>query len=59
VWEVTAYARNLFDKEHIIDAGNTGGSFGIPTFVAGEPRRTSTATSNISPRTAVTNFPCG
>ncbi|MSU48719.1 MAG: TonB-dependent receptor [Opitutus sp.] len=38
-WEITAHAENLFDQEHIIDAGNTGGSFGIPTFVAGEPRR--------------------
>ena len=38
-WEVTARAENLFDEQFIIDAGNTGGSFGIPTFVAGEPRR--------------------
>jgi outer membrane receptor protein involved in Fe transport len=38
-WEVTAYADNLFDKEYLIDAGNTGGSFGIPTFIAGDPRR--------------------
>jgi iron complex outermembrane recepter protein len=38
-WEITAHADNLFDKEHLIDAGNVGGSFGIPTFVAGEPRR--------------------
>jgi outer membrane receptor protein involved in Fe transport len=35
---VQAYAENLFDKEYIIDAGNTGGSFGIPTFIAGTPR---------------------
>ena len=27
------------DKQYLIDAGNTGGSFGIPTFVAGDPRR--------------------
>jgi iron complex outermembrane recepter protein len=38
-WEVTAYAENLFDHEFLIDAGNTGGSFGIPTYVAGDPRR--------------------
>jgi outer membrane receptor protein involved in Fe transport len=38
-WEVTAYADNLFDERFLIDAGNTGGSFGIPTFVAGDPRR--------------------
>ncbi len=33
-----AYVSNLFDKEYIIDAGNTGGSFGIPTFIAGPQR---------------------
>lgn len=44
-WEVTAHAENLFDKAHIIDAGNTGGSFGIPTFVAGDPRRFGLQTS--------------
>ncbi|MEY2881618.1 MAG: hypothetical protein RLZZ15_3998 [Verrucomicrobiota bacterium] len=38
-WEITAHAENLFDKQYLIDAGNTGGSFGIPTFVAGDPRR--------------------
>lgn len=38
-WEVTAHADNLFDKQYLIDAGNVGGSFGIPTFVAGHPRR--------------------
>ena len=37
-WEVVAYIDNLFDKEYIIDAGNTGGAFGIPTFIAGDPR---------------------
>jgi outer membrane receptor protein involved in Fe transport len=37
-WEVVAYVDNLFDKEYIIDAGNTGGAFGIPTFIAGDPR---------------------
>lgn len=38
-WQVTASAENLFDKEYLIDAGNVGGSFGIPTFVAGDARR--------------------
>jgi outer membrane receptor protein involved in Fe transport len=38
-WEITARAENLFDEKYLIDAGNTGGSFGIPTFVAGDPRR--------------------
>ncbi len=35
---VEGYAENLLDKEFIVDAGNTGGSFGIPTFIAGNPR---------------------
>ena len=37
-YELSAYAENLFDEEYLIDAGNTGGSFGIPTFIAGNPR---------------------
>lgn len=37
-WEVTAYVENVFDEDYIIDAGNTGGSFGTPTFIAGPPR---------------------
>lgn len=37
-WEVNFFANNLFDKDYIIDAGNTGGAFGTPTFVAGPPR---------------------
>lgn len=44
-WEVTTRADNLFDKQYLIDAGNTGGSFGIPTFVAGDTRRLSVQTS--------------
>lgn len=31
------YGTNLTDEEYLIDAGNTGGSFGIPTFIAGAP----------------------
>ena len=38
-WQVSAYAENLLDKDHLIDAGNIGGSFGLPTYVAGDPRR--------------------
>lgn len=38
-WEITAVAENVFDRQYLIDAGNVGGSFGIPTFVAGDPRR--------------------
>lgn len=33
-----AYVSNLFDKDYIIDAGNTGDAFGIPTFISGAPR---------------------
>lgn len=37
-WEVKAFATNLFNNHYIIDAGNTGGLFGSPTFIAGPPR---------------------
>jgi outer membrane receptor protein involved in Fe transport len=37
-YEITVWGRNLLDEEYIIDAGNTGGGFGIPTFIAGPPR---------------------
>jgi iron complex outermembrane receptor protein len=36
--EFTVIARNLFNQQYIIDAGNTGGAFGIPTFIAGAPQ---------------------
>jgi iron complex outermembrane receptor protein len=36
-WKVELYADNLLDEDYIIDAGNTGGGFGLPTFVAGMP----------------------
>jgi iron complex outermembrane receptor protein len=36
-WKVEIYADNLLDEDYIIDAGNTGGGFGLPTFVAGMP----------------------
>ncbi|MDB5448343.1 MAG: TonB-dependent receptor [Phenylobacterium sp.] len=32
------FATNLFDKKYLIDAGNTGDNFGLPTFIAGPPR---------------------
>jgi iron complex outermembrane receptor protein len=38
-WEIVGFVENAFDEESIIDAGNVGGSFGLPTFVAGDPRR--------------------
>jgi iron complex outermembrane recepter protein len=36
-WTAEIYGSNLTDEDYIIDAGNTGGSFGIPTFIAGPP----------------------
>ena len=32
------FLTNLLDEEYIIDAGNTGRNFGIPTYIAGAPR---------------------
>jgi outer membrane receptor protein involved in Fe transport len=37
-WEIIGFATNLFNKEYLLDAGNTGGAFGIPTFIRGLPR---------------------
>jgi outer membrane receptor protein involved in Fe transport len=37
-WEVIGFANNLFDREYLLDGGNTGGAFGIPTFIRGLPR---------------------
>ncbi|WP_413629778.1 TonB-dependent receptor [Novosphingobium sp. JCM 18896] len=37
-YEVAAYARNLLNEKYLLDAGNTGGSFGYPTFIPAEPR---------------------
>lgn len=37
-WRVELFADNLLDETYIIDAGNTGDSLGLPTFVAGAPR---------------------
>lgn len=34
----TFFMNNLLDKKYIIDAGNTGRNFGIPTYIAGVPR---------------------
>ena len=33
-----AYISNALDEEYLIDAGNTGDGFGIPTFISGPPR---------------------
>ncbi|PNU03324.1 TonB-dependent receptor [Novosphingobium guangzhouense] len=37
-FQIAGYARNLTDKKYLMDAGNTGGSFGYPTFIPAEPR---------------------
>ena len=31
------YGNNLLDEEYLIDAGNTGAGFGLPTFISGAP----------------------
>lgn len=37
-FELEGFVENALDEEYIIDAGNTGGTFGIPTYIAGPPR---------------------
>lgn len=37
-FELAGFIRNAFDRDYLLDAGNTGGSFGIPTFIPAEPR---------------------
>ncbi len=37
-FEVAGFARNLTNKKYLLDAGNTGGAFGDPTFIPAEPR---------------------
>ncbi len=37
-YEISAFMRNVTDKDYLLDAGNTGGAFGIPTFIPAEPR---------------------
>ncbi|MEP2988313.1 MAG: TonB-dependent receptor [Parasphingorhabdus sp.] len=37
-FEIAGFARNLTNKNYLLDAGNTGGAFGIPTFIPAEPR---------------------
>jgi outer membrane receptor protein involved in Fe transport len=37
-FHVGGFARNLTGKRYLIDAGNTGGTFDTPTYIAGEPR---------------------
>lgn len=37
-WKVEAYVNNLFDQNYLLDLGNTGKSFGLPTAIRGGPR---------------------
>ncbi|WP_347302394.1 TonB-dependent receptor [Croceibacterium sp. TMG7-5b_MA50] len=37
-FEVAGFIRNAFNRDYLLDAGNTGGGFGIPTFIPAEPR---------------------
>ncbi len=37
-YRIGGFARNLLDRRYLIDAGNTGGGFGVPTYISGEPR---------------------
>ncbi len=36
--EIAAFIRNAADEEYLLDAGNTGGAFNVPTFIPAEPR---------------------
>jgi outer membrane receptor protein involved in Fe transport len=37
-YEIAGFIRNAFDEDYLLDAGNTGGAFTIPTFIPAEPR---------------------
>jgi outer membrane receptor protein involved in Fe transport len=37
-YEIAAFVRNATNRDYLLDAGNTGGAFGIPTFIPAEPR---------------------
>ncbi len=37
-WGASLYVENALDEDYLIDAGNTGGEFGIPTYIRGVPR---------------------
>ncbi len=37
-FEIAGFIRNAGDEDYLLDAGNTGGAFGIPTFIPAEPR---------------------
>ena len=37
-YEIAGFVRNATNENYLLDAGNTGGAFGIPTFIPAEPR---------------------
>ena len=37
-WRVAGFIDNVSDEEFLLDSGNTGGGFGLPTQIAGPPR---------------------
>ncbi|MBI1403204.1 MAG: TonB-dependent receptor [Porphyrobacter sp.] len=37
-YEIAGFIRNATNKDYLLDAGNTGGAFTIPTFIPAEPR---------------------
>lgn len=37
-YEVAGWMRNITNEKYLLDAGNTGGAFGDPTYIPGEPR---------------------
>jgi len=37
-FEIAGFIRNAFDEDYLLDAGNTGGAFTIPTFIPAEPQ---------------------
>ena len=37
-YEIAGFIRNATDENYLLDAGNTGGAFTIPTFIPAEPR---------------------
>jgi outer membrane receptor protein involved in Fe transport len=37
-WELGVFVKNAADKQYLIDGGNTGQNFGLPTFIVGAPR---------------------
>ncbi len=37
-WRLEVALKNALDTKYVIDAGNTGDNFGIPSFIAGTPR---------------------